>query len=77
MTVDILMIVFDRNSRAFNRSEITQAVPLDISKATDMIWHAGLLNKLETYKISGRVFNLTFPNLSNRQAKVVLNGKTS
>ena len=77
MTVAILMIVFDRNARAFNRSEITQAVPLDISKAIDKIWHAGLLNKLETYEISGRVFNLTFPNLSNRQVKVVLNGKSS
>ena len=71
------MIVFDRNVTAFNRSGTTQAVALDISKATDSIWDAGLLNKLESYEISGRVFNLTSPHLSTRQLNVLLNGKSS
>ena len=71
------MIVFDRNVTAFNRSGTTQAVALDISKATDSIWDAGLLNKLESYEISGRVFNLTSPYLSTRQLNVLLNGKSS
>ena len=36
----------DRIARAFNRSGATRAVALDISKAFDRIWHAGLLHKL-------------------------------
>ena len=35
----------DRIARAFNRSGATRAVGLDLSKAFDKVWHAGLLNK--------------------------------
>ena len=35
-----------RIARAFNRSGATQAVVLDISRAFDRVWHAGLLHKL-------------------------------
>ena len=35
------------------RSEATRAVALDISKAFDRVWHAGLLHKLKSYGISG------------------------
>ena len=40
-TADLLTVVSDRIARAFNRSRTTQAVALDISKAFDMVWHAG------------------------------------
>ena len=46
-TADLLTVVSDRIARAFNRSGATQAVPLDISKAFDRVWHAGLLHKLK------------------------------
>ena len=36
----------------------TQAVPLDISKAFDRVWYAGLLHKLKFYGISGQIFGL-------------------
>ena len=45
-TSDLLTVVSDRIARAFNRSVATQAVALDISKAFDRVWHAGLLHKL-------------------------------
>ena len=45
-TADLLTVVSDRIARAFNRSVATQAVALDISKAFDRVWHAGLLHKL-------------------------------
>ena len=45
--------VSDRIARAFNRSGATGAVALDISKALDMVWHAGLPHKLKSYGISG------------------------
>ena len=52
-TADLLTVVSDRIARAFNRSGATRAVALDISKAFDRVWHAGLLYKLKSYGISG------------------------
>ena len=52
-TADLLTVVFDRSVRAFNRSGATQTVVLDISKASDRVWHAGLLHKLKSYGTSG------------------------
>ena len=46
LTADFLTVVPDRIARAFNRSELTQAIALDISKAFDRVGHAGLLHKL-------------------------------
>ena len=76
-TADLLTIVFDRIARAFNRSGATQAVALDISKAFDRAWHAGLLHKLKSYGISGQIFDLISSFLSNRPLQVVLDGKFS
>ena len=50
-TADLPTVVSDRITRAFNRSGTTQAVALDISKAFDRVWHAGLLHKLKSYGI--------------------------
>ena len=47
---------------------------LDISKAFDKVWHAGLLHKLKSYGISGQIFSLMSSFLSNRHLRVVLNG---
>ena len=76
-TADLLTVVFDRIARAFSRSGATQAVVLDISKAFDRVWHAGLLHKLKSYGISGQIFGLISSFLSNRQLPVVLDGKSS
>ena len=76
-TDDLLTVVSDRIARAFNRSGATQAVALDISKAFDRVWHAGLLHKLKSYGISGQIFGLTSSFLSNRRLQVVLDGKSS
>ena len=42
-TADLLTVVSDRIARAMNRSGATPTVALDISKAFDRVWHAGLL----------------------------------
>ena len=57
-TADLLTVVSDRIARAFNRSRATRAVALDISKAFDRVWHAGLLHKPKSYGISGQIFGL-------------------
>ena len=74
-TADLLMAVSDRIARAFNTSEATQAVALDMSRASDRVWHASLLHKLKSYGISGQVFGL-ISFLSNRQLWVVQEGKS-
>ena len=52
-TIDLLTVVSDKIARAFNRSEATRAVALDISNAFDSVWNAGILHKVESYVISG------------------------
>ena len=64
-TADFLTVASDRIARAFNKSEATRAVALDISKAFDWVWHAGLLPKLVFYAISGQIFGLISSFLSN------------
>ena len=66
LTADLLKVVSDRIPRASNRSGATRAVALDISKAFDRVWHAGLLHKLKSYGISGQIFGLISSFLSNR-----------
>ena len=47
---------------------------LDISKAFDRVWHAGLLHKHKPYGISGQIFSLISSFLSNGRLRVVLDG---
>ena len=68
--VDLLTV------RAFNRFGATQAVALDIIKAVDRVWHAGLLHKLKSYGILVQTFSVISSFLSNRQLWVVLDKKS-
>ena len=77
LSADLLTVVSDRIAKAFNRSGATRAVALDISKAFDRVWYAGLLHKLKSDGISGQIFGLISSFLSNRRLRVVLDGKSS
>ena len=73
-----MTVVSDRIAGAFNRSGATQTATLDISKAFERVWHSGLLHKLKSFKISGKIFGRLISSfLSNRQLQVVLDGKSS
>ena len=63
---DLLTVVSHRIARAFNRSGATRAVPLDISKAFERVWNAGLLLKLKSCGISGQIFDFISSFVSNR-----------
>ena len=76
-TANLLTVVCDRIARAFSRSRDTRAVALDISKAFDRVWHAGLLHKLKYYGISGQIIGLISSFLSIGRLQVVLDGKSS
>ena len=57
-TADLVTVVSDRIARAFNRSGATTGVALDMSKAFDRIWHAGLLHKLKSN--TGQIFRVKY-----------------
>ena len=50
---------------------------IDISKAFDRVWDAGLLHKLKSYGMSGQIFGLISCFVRNRWLRVVLDGKSS
>ena len=72
-TADLLTVASDRIARAFNRSGATRAVALDISKAFDKVWHAGLLHNLK----SNDFWPYFFFSQCNRQVRVFMDGKSS
>ena len=74
---NLLTVVSDRTARAFNSFGATRAAALNIFGALDRVWHAGLLHKLKSYRISGQIFDLISSFLSNRWFQVVLDGKLS
>ena len=76
-TADLVTVMSDRISRAFNRSGATRAVALDICKAFDTVWHAVVLHIGKSCGISGQIFSLISSFLSNRWLRMVLFGKTS
>ena len=61
-----LTVVFDKIARAFNMSEATLAVALDISKVFNRVWH-DLFHKLKSCGISGQRFGFILSFHSNRQ----------
>ena len=76
-TTNLLINVYDRIARTFIRSGAFRAVALDISKVSDRLWHAGVLNKRKPYGISGQIFGLISSFHSRRRLQVVLDGKSS
>ena len=71
-TADLPIFVSNRIARAFNRSRITWAVAIDVSKAFVKVWHVGLLQKRKSYGISGQIFGPISSFLNNRWLQVVL-----
>ena len=76
-TEDLPIVVSDRIARVFNRSGGTQAMALDISNAFHRVWHADIGHKIKSYRVLGQIFGLIFSFLSNRELRVVLDGKSS
>ena len=56
--MELLSIASDSIARVFNLSGATCTVALDILKPFDRFFHAGLIGKRKSYRISGQVFGL-------------------
>jgi hypothetical protein len=49
----------------------------DISKAFDRLWHKGLLEKLKSYGINGKLLQWLKDYISERKQQVLLNNSIS
>ena len=73
-TINQLLSITTEIYEAFENHDEVRAIFLDISKAFDKVWHAGLLHKLKQNGINGSLYHLMGDYLSNRKQRVVLNG---
>ena len=78
-TINQLLSITNEIHKAFDKypSRETRAIFLDISKAFDKVWHEGLIFKLKSNGVSGKLLDLIESFLSERYQRVVLNGKLS
>ena len=60
-----------------NPSVDIRGIFLDISKAFGKVWHDGLIFKLQTYGIDGKLLKLLKSYLKDRKQRVLLNGQKS
>ena len=76
-TIDMLTQLSQNWTNALGKGQEVRAVALDISKAFDKVWHAGLLLKLARWGISGTLLAWFTSYLSDRRQRVCLNGSSS
>jgi hypothetical protein len=72
-----LVELYDQFCKAVSDGKEIRVVFLDISKAFDRVWHKGLLFKLKSCGITGRLLEWLKDYLSDRQQRVVVNGEHS
>ena len=60
-----------------NYTEDVKGVFVDISIAFDKVWHEGLIFKLKTFGVEGKLTMLSENYLKNRNQRVALNGLNS
>jgi hypothetical protein len=76
-TVTQLTEIYDQFCRAVSKGKDIRVVFLDISKAFDRVWHAGLIYKLKKHGIKGRLLTWLIDYLRDRQQRVIINGVAS
>lgn len=76
-TLDHLIRLHDHINRNINNKGATIAIFFDFSKAFDMLWKEGLMQKLKTAGIDGRMKNWIEDFLTGRKFQVKINGVLS
>jgi hypothetical protein len=69
--------IYDQFCKAVNGGKEIRVVFLDISKAFDRVWHAGLLHKLKSCGITGKLLEWLRDYLTDRHQRVIINGQSS
>ena len=75
-SVNQLLSITHEIHKSFDVGLEVRSVFLDISKASDKVWH-GIIYKLTQNGISGNLLNLLEDFLKERKQRVVLNGQVS
>ena len=76
-TVMLLVYIVNKIYDCLHRGNEVRAVFLDISKAFDKVWHAGLLAKMKNLGVEGTLLNWFESYLKSRQQRVVIEGSSS
>ena len=76
-TADIMTVFNERIYNSLDTGGETRATALDMSKAFDKVWHAGLIHKLKAYGVVDPILRILESFLQERSLKVVLDGQTS
>jgi hypothetical protein len=76
-TVTQLTEIYDQFCKAVGKGMEIRVVFLDISKAFDRVWHKGLLYKLKSCGITGKLLEWLKDYLTDRQQRVIVNGEHS
>ena len=78
-SADLLALLTEHISNVLDKRGESRSVALDISKAFDRVWHAGLLHKLpvSSYGIQDKFLSLIASFLSNRSMSVVVSSHRS
>jgi hypothetical protein len=76
-TCDLLAILTQKWSDALDQSGSVLLVTLDIAKAFDRVWHAGLKCKFPAFGVHDKLFNWLINYLDNRNQCVLIDGCSS
>ena len=68
---DLMMVLTSKWQEALSHGDDTAVMALD------KVWHSGLLAKLKSYGNTGAILPLFDNHLTERESRVVLNGRTS
>jgi hypothetical protein len=72
LTVNQLVSIYDTPFKALDNGQEVRVIFFDISKASDKVWHKGLLTKLKHAGISGKFYTWLLDYLRDTQQRVVL-----
>ena len=76
-TINQLIYIIHQIYLAFESGKEVRVVFLDISKAFDKVWHAGLLKKLEALGVRDPLLSWIESYLFNRKQRIVVEGQSS
>ena len=77
-TNQLLTLVNEIHASFDSRNSLeVRSVFLDISKASDEVWHEGLIFKLKQNGVAGNAINFLINYLAGRKQRVVINGTSS
>ena len=77
VTCNQLSYLYNTFCQALDAGKEVRAIFCDISKAFDRVWHAGLIHKLKSARISGNLLSWFTNYLTGRKQRVVMSGVQS